>query len=160
MLELVRSGPQRLREIALDKRTGAAPATVLHLEGDLNFAIAPELAENLLQIAGRGARVLILRLKRARHLDATVMEALRRVAVSLRESDTTLILCGLSDSMEALLSQSELGAILGDEGLLRAGPRLMEGYERALQRARELLAPLPDERIFRREEPAAWSYEI
>jgi SulP family sulfate permease len=160
MLEIVRAGPHRLREIALDKDTGTTPAVVLHLEGDLNFAVASALAENLLEIAGRGAQVLILRLKRARHLDATVLEALRRVAVELRATDQTLILCGLTDPLAALLARSELAATLGEEGLLRAGPRLMEGYERAVQRARERLRPLDDAQIFRSEEAAGWSYEI
>jgi len=160
MVEIVRAGRERLREIPLDERTGATPVVVLHLEGDLNFAVAPELAEQLVEIAGRGPRVLILRLKRARHLDATVVEALRRVALELAEEGTTLILCGLGDEIAALLERSELARVLGPEGLLRAGPRLMEGYERALQRARSLLAPLDDQALFRREEPAAWSYEI
>ena len=101
-----------------------------------------------------------VRLKRARHLDATVLEALRRVAVELRATDQTLILCGLTDQIAALLSRSELAEARGEEGLRRAGPRLMEGYERAVQRASERLRPLDDAQIFRHEEAAAWSYEI
>ena len=46
------------------------------------------------------------------------------------------------------------------EGLLRAGPRLFEGFQRALARTRELLRPLGDEEIFRRDAPAGWMYEI
>jgi len=33
-------------------------------------------------------------------------------------------------------------------------------YERAKKRARELLVPASEDQIFRREAPAAWSYEI
>jgi SulP family sulfate permease len=160
MVELVQAGASRLREIPLDGATGATPVVALHLEGDLNFAVAPELADRLLEIASRGPRVLILRLKRARHLDATVLEALRRVAVELERCGTVLILCGITDEIAVPLGKSELAGVLGSEGLLRSGPRLMEGYERALVRARELLKPLSDERIFRHEGPAAWSYEI
>ncbi len=160
MVELVRAGENRLREIPLDGATGTTPAVVLHLEGDLNFAVAPELGDQLLQISERGPRVMILRLKRARHLDATVLEALRRVAVELDRGGTALILCGLTSEIAELLGKSELARILGSEGLLPTGPRLMEGYERALARARELLKPLPDEQIFRHEGPASWSYEI
>jgi SulP family sulfate permease len=160
MVEIVRAGEHRLREIPLDATTGTTPAVVLHLEGDLNFAVAPELAERLRAIGARGMRVLILRLKRARHLDATVLEALRRVSADLQQVGATVILCGLTDEIAELLRGSELEEVLGTEGLLRTGPRLMEGYERALERARDLLKPLSDSQIFRREKPAAWSYEI
>ena len=160
MVELVRAGVSHLREIPLDAGTGTTPVVVLHLEGDLNFAVAPELAERLLLIGSRGPQVVILRLKRARYLDATVIEALRRVTLELQRGGITVILCGLTDEIAELLRGTELERALGRDGLLRTGPRLMEGYERALARSRDLLKPLPDQRIFRYEELAAWSYEI
>ena len=78
-----RAAQRRLREVPIDARTGTTPAVILHLEGDLNFAVAPELADRLKEISARGPEVLILRLKRARHLDATVLEVLRRLAADL-----------------------------------------------------------------------------
>lgn len=160
MVEIVRDGAQRLREIALDERTGTTPAVILHLEGDLSFAVAPALHERLSAIAARGPRVLILRLKRARHLDATALEVLRRVFTELRERDAAFFLCGITDPMAVLLERTELGRELGAQGLLRAGPRLFEGFERARDQARALLRPLSDEEIFRSESPGPWSYEI
>jgi SulP family sulfate permease len=164
MMEIVRAGGERFREIPLDERSGTTPAVLLHLEGDLNFAVASELSDRMTEIAERGARVLVLRLKRARHLDATVLEALRQTFAGMRARGITVVLCGLTDEVAALLEASELAAVLGPEGLLRAGPRLFEGFERALLRTRKLLAPLGDERIFRTElTPVAESpisYEI
>jgi SulP family sulfate permease len=155
MVEIVRAGPGRFRELPLDERTGANPAVLLHLEGDLNFAVATELAERLLEIANRSPRVLVLRLKRARHLDATLLEALRHAFEELRGRGITVILCGLTDDVARLIEASELAPVLGTEGLLRAGPRLFEGFERALVRTRRLLAPLVDDEIFRGESPGA-----
>jgi SulP family sulfate permease len=105
--------------------------------------------------------VVVLRLKRARHLDATTLEALRHAAVELRRGGAEVILCGLTDRIAELLARTELGRELGPEGLLRAGPRLFEGFERALGRARSLLAR-SDREIFRCEsdQPTAWTYEI
>ncbi len=160
MVEIVRAGRDRVREIPIDERTGTSPAVVLHLEGDLNFAVAGELADQLRTIAERRPRVLILRLKRARHLDATVLEGLRRVFEDCTDAGTTPILCGLQPETADLLAQTEVGRLLGREGLLETGPRLFEGLERAYARAREMLAPRGDSEIFRDEQPDAWSYEI
>lgn len=160
LVEIVRAGGGRFREIEIDAATGTSPAVLLHLEGDLNFAVAPELDEQLMRIGERGARVVVLRLKRARYLDATVLEVLRRVFGELRRGGATVILCGLTEPMAALLADTELGRELGPQGLLRTGPRLFEGFERALQRTRVLLRPLPEESVFRSEPPEGWAYEI
>ena len=161
MVEIVRAGGERFREIAIDERTGTTPAVLLHLEGDLNFALASELAEKLGEIAARGPRVMVLRLKRARYLDATVLEALRPVFVELQERGSHVFFCGLTDTLAALLEGTELGRQLGPDGLLRTGPRLFEGFERALSRTRELLGPQSDDEIFRSdEEQPRWTYEI
>jgi SulP family sulfate permease len=160
MVELVRAGSARFREIPIDSRTGDTPAVLLHLEGDLNFAVAEELADRLLEIGRRGPRVVVLRLKRARHLDATVLESLRYAAEELKRSGTVMVVCGLTDQLAALLEETELCQLLGPDGLLRAGPRLFEGFERALRRIRTLLRPLADDEIFRSEGPVGWMYEI
>lgn len=163
MVELVRAPGERFSEIPIDAETGRSPAVLLHLEGDLNFAVAPALADRLHEIAARGSRgpsVVVLRLKRARHLDSTVLEVLREVALEVQAHGGTLVICGLTDPMARLLAPSELARVLGPGGLLRSGTRLFEGFERALDRCRELLRPLSDDEIFRSEANPAWSYEI
>lgn len=160
MVEIVRAGRDRVREIPIDERTGTTPAVVLHLEGDLNFAVAGELSDQLRAIAERRPRVLILRLKRARHLDATVLDGLRRVFEDCSAAGTTPILCGLQHKTAESLARTDVGRLLGPEGLLETGPRLFEGLERAYARARTLLAPRDDSEIFRDEQPDVWSYEI
>ena len=97
---------------------------------------------------------------RIRHLDATVLEALRQSAAALQDRGTAVVVCGLRDELVDLLEGSELAALLGPDGLLRAGPRLFEGFERALDHTRRLLRPLSDDEIFRCEEPSGWMYEV
>lgn len=158
MVELVRSRAGRMREIPIDERTGETPAVLLHLEGDLNFAVASQLSERLAEIGARGPEVVVLRLKRARYLDATVLEALREAANTLRASGTRVLLCGLTPELAELLADSELAAALGDDALLPSGDRLFEGFERVLARTRELLAPRGDDEIFRADDaPGAWT---
>lgn len=151
LVEIVRAGEGRFREIPVDERTGTWPAVLLHLEGDLNFAVAPELTDRLSEIAARGPRVVVLRLKRARHVDATVLEALRQAFSALRARGAAVLVCGLTDDVARFLESSELATLLGPGALLRAGPRLFEGFERAVDEARHRLAPLSEERIFRGE---------
>ena len=114
-----------------------------------------------MEVAGRGAEVLILRLKRARYLDSTVLEALRRVVAQLDERGVKVLLCGLTAPIARLIERTEIGPMLGPEGLLRAGPRLSEGFEKALERTRARLRPRTGAEIFRSEEPEVpGSYEI
>jgi SulP family sulfate permease len=160
MVELAQSGQRRLREIPIDARTGTTPAVILHLEGDLNFAVAPQLSDRLKEISARGPEIVILRLKRARHLDATVLEVLRRLAADLESRGAMLVLCGLAEPVLALLARTELGAVLGPEALLPTGGRLFEGLERALDLARERLRPRAESEIFRFESGDEWQYEI
>jgi len=123
---------------------------LLHLEGDLNFAIAGDLSDRLAEISERGPRVVVLRLKRAQHLDATVIESLREAVLTLERSGTRIVLSGLSHEIGSLLAETELGALLGDEGVLRSGDRLFEGFERSMERARALLGDSAEGEIFRR----------
>jgi SulP family sulfate permease len=158
--ELVRAGSDRLREIPVDERTGRTPVAVLNLEGDLSFAVAPDLTERLLEIGARGARVIVLRIKRAHYLDATVLEALRRVLGQVGSRGTRILLCGLTDDKVSLIRRTGLGRSLGEEGLIQSGARLAEGLERALRRAEEIAGPGRQEELFRTEEDSGWIYEI
>ena len=160
MVELALGGQRRLREIPIDESSGTTRAVVLHLEGDLNFAIAPELSDRLQEICARGPEIVILRLKRARHLDATVLEVLRRLASELGLRGAELVLCSLPRPVVATLARTELGAALGPERLLSAGERLHEGVERALDLARARLRRRPDAEIFRCEPGDDGDYEI
>jgi anti-anti-sigma regulatory factor len=152
-----RLGQRRAR----DRRrcTGTTRAAVPHLEGDL-AAVAPELSDRLQEICARGPELVILRLKRARHLDATVLEVLRRLASDLELRGAELVLCSLPATVVSALARTELGALLGAGRLLPAGERLHEGLERALDLARRRLGPRSDAEIFRCEVGDDGDYEI
>lgn len=143
--ELVESGPQRFSEHAIDDQTGGTPVVLLHLEGDLNFAVAQQLSDRLADIGLRGPRVVVLRMKRVTYLDATVLESLRASVERLGEKGTRFVLCGLTPEQLEMLDGTELVDLLGDEGLVRSGERLFEGFEEALRQARRLAANETDE---------------
>jgi anti-anti-sigma factor len=143
-----------MREIPIDTATGTTPVVLLQCEGDLNFAVAQALSDRLAEIGRRGPRVIVLRVKRVAHLDATVLEVLREAVTRLARRDTRFVLCGLTDDHVALLEGTELAAALGEEGLVRTGARLFEGFEEALRRARRMAGEGADRELFRAE-PAA-----
>ncbi len=159
--ELVSGGGGRMREIPVDARTGSTPVAVLNLEGDLSFAVAPDLTDRLLEIGGRGARVILLRIRRAPYLDATILEALRRVLRELQSGGTRVLLCGLTQDKVALIRRTGLGRALGEDGLIPSGVRLSEGLERALNRARQIAGEGTEEELLRVEgDTDDWAYEI
>ena len=81
-------------------------------------------------------RVVILRLRNMTAIDATGLHALMHLADRLRASGRHLVLCGMRDQPERLMSQAKFHRTLGERNLQ---PTL----ESAIVRARELLAEGP-----------------
>ncbi len=160
VFELAYAGERQFREIPVDARTGRSKVVLLNLEGDLSFAVAPDLRDRLLEIAGRGPEVMVVRIKRAPSLDASVLEVLRRLVRELDVRGTRVVLCGLTEDKVELIRRTELGRTLGPERLIPTGPRLAEGLERAIRLAREMVGEAPDDAIFRTEVSSTWSYQI
>jgi SulP family sulfate permease len=158
--ELLVAGAGRMREIPVDERTGASAVTVLNLEGHLSFAVAADLRDHLSRIGSRGGRVIVVRLKRTPSLDATVLESLRRSVRELGAQGVRVILCGLTEERVELILRTGLGRDLGEEGLVPTGPRLVEGLERALDRARGLVPAEEGRDVFRSDPDTGWVYEI
>ncbi len=83
-------------------------------------------------------RVVMLRLRNMTAIDATGLHALMHLADRLRASGRHLVLCGMRDQPERLMSQAEFHRTLGEHNLQ---PTL----ESAIVRAKELLAEGPPE---------------
>ncbi len=89
------------------------------------------------------------------HVTATchgiwALERRREALLTRARAGTRVVLSGLSDEIASLQEQTELGALLGEEGVLRSGDRLFEGFERSMERARVLLGESSESEIFRR----------
>ena len=115
--------------------------SIIHVEGELFFGAADLF---LTQVAAASAdpllRVLILRLKNARHMDATCILALENLLKSLRNQKRHLLLSGLTKDMYRVLRDSGLADIIGRENLFPASSRNPNvSTHNALQRARLVL---------------------
>jgi SulP family sulfate permease len=167
LVEMTVAGNRAFREIELDDETGSYPIVVLQLEGDLFFGVVDELEESLERIAARGAKAIVIRLKRAHAIDATASEALASFAEHFREDGGRLVLCGLRPDFEERIRRSHLGEVLGAENLLPTGAEPFASIRQAVEAVRRELADRgglgPDDTPIRpalRDLPEAWSYSI
>jgi SulP family sulfate permease len=148
-----------LREMG-EKRKRPIPAiSIVHVEGDLFFGAA-ELFRTQIQrtVSDPAIQVIILRLKNARHLDATSVMALEDLIRFMRGKGLHLIISGASRDVYRVLKQSGVLLTLqagcdrraGESNLFLTNPRNPNLSTRgALKRAQQLLGTTKaDIRIF------------
>jgi SulP family sulfate permease len=115
--------------------------SIIHVEGELFFGAAELFREEIRRLCDDGnVKVVILRLKNARHLDATSVLALEELVHHLRQSGRHLLLSGASRDVYRVLRNSGLLDVLGKENFFLASPRNPNYSTReALRRAQQLL---------------------
>jgi sulfate permease, SulP family len=89
---------------------------IYSLEGELFFGAAPDLEEHLdlmAAVADEGVRVIVLRLKRARNPDAVCLSVLDRFVEQMRETNVTVLLCGVRPDLMKAVESSGLLRHLG-----------------------------------------------
>ncbi|MEM7602937.1 MAG: SulP family inorganic anion transporter, partial [Verrucomicrobiota bacterium] len=140
-----------LRE-AGEKRSRPMPAiSIVHVEGDLFFGAA-ELFRTQIQKTSLDPdlRVIILRLKNARHLDATSVVALEEMVHFLNAHDRFVIISGATKEVYRVLKNAGTVEVIGRKNIFANNPRNPNLSTRnALKRAQELLGTTEaDIRIF------------
>ena len=138
------SGRNRKRESHGFTQPGVRYCThihVLNLEGSMFFGASGELETALDDVlVNKDIQVIILRLKRIRHLDITSIDTLLRVVAQLQREGRHCLLVGMRGGNVRYLQQ--VGAIetLGEENLFPSQPTYwFVALEDALTRALELI---------------------
>ena len=131
------------------KSDGPGQVRVINVQGELFFGAADLFQNTLKSITchDEDLKVVILRLKNARDIDATACLALQQLAHYLKESGRQLILCGLTFPTWEVLSHSGTIDVIGKENLFIADqkrPKL--SLQKALKRARKLIQEIPQEK--------------
>lgn len=149
LIEYEFSEAGELREMG-EKRQRPIPAiSIVHVEGDLFFGAA-ELFRTQIQrtISDPAIRVIILRLKNARHLDATSVMALEDLILFMRGHGLHLIVSGAPKDVYRVLKKSGILVTLqegcdrraGESNIFLTNPRNPNLSTRAaLKRAQQLL---------------------
>jgi len=115
--------------------------SIVHVEGELFFGAA-ELFRTQIQrtCADPNLKVIILRLKNARHLDATSVMALEELVRVMRSEHRDIIISGAMREVYRVLKNSGLLEEIGRENIFMgsaANPNL--STRNALKRAQEIL---------------------
>lgn len=115
--------------------------SIVHVEGELFFGAA-ELFRTQIQRTCNDPRlrVIILRMRNARHLDATSVMALEELIRFLRSKERHLIVSGVTKDVYRVLKNSDLIDVLGRDNIFVYSPANPNIATRnALKRAQELL---------------------
>jgi SulP family sulfate permease len=125
--------------------------SIVHVEGELFFGAAELFRSQIQQTAADpNLRIIILRMKNARHLDATSVMALQELTDFLRFDGRDLIISGLSKEVYRVLKNAGMVPVIGRENLFigsAQNPNL--STRNALKRAQSILGTSQaDVRIF------------
>ncbi|HRQ89917.1 MAG TPA: SulP family inorganic anion transporter, partial [Bacteroidia bacterium] len=130
-----------LREAGEKKERPIPAISIVHVEGDLFFGAA-ELFRTQIQKTSLDPdlKVIILRLKNARHLDATSVMALEEMVHFLRDHERHVIISGATKDVYRVLKNSGTVEVIGRDNIFVNHPRNPNLSTRnALIRAQELL---------------------
>ena len=115
--------------------------SIVHVEGELFFGAA-ELFRNQIQSTASdpNLKVIILRMKNARHLDATSVIALEELVTYLRSEGRELLISGVMKEVYKVLKTSGAVQFIGRDNIFPgsiSNPNL--ATKNALKRAQEII---------------------
>jgi SulP family sulfate permease len=130
--------------------------SIIHVEGELFFGAADLFQQQVRKLAeNQNIRVFILRMKNARHLDASTVMALETLHEYLRETSRYLLISGSNPDVTRVLRNSGLLEQIGEKNIFPAEENATAATRNALKRAKELLpGESLDVRVFYDRKPA------
>jgi SulP family sulfate permease len=129
--------------------------SIIHVEGELFFGAADLFQEQVRSLAeNQNIRVFILRMKNARHLDASTVMAMENLHDYLTQTGRHLLISGSSPEVTRVLENSGLLRQIGRENIFPAEANATMATRNALKRAKELLpGEAADLRVFYDKKP-------
>jgi SulP family sulfate permease len=122
------------------KQLESGRATFLFVYGNLFYAAASTLENNLPDVEGTFRAVVILLLRGNEDVGSTVNEVFRRYAEALQNHSGKLILAGVSQALHNQLERTGLINIIGPENIFPATDSIGEAGNAALKAATDWLA--------------------
>ena len=129
-----------MREIGVKTERSHPEISIIHVEGELFFGAAELFEDEVRRLAhDTNIRVVILRMKNARHLDATAVMALEALLKFLRAGNRLLLISGPSPGVMGVLRRSGLLDEIGHDCVFEAEENLTASTRKALVRAQQFL---------------------
>jgi SulP family sulfate permease len=129
-----------LTQLEEKKERKHAQISIIHVEGELFFGAAELFHSQVRSLADDDdIKIFILRLKNARHLDATTVMALLELNDYLQRTGRKLLVSGVSADVERVLANSGALEKIGRENVFSAEANPTASTKRALERATQLL---------------------
>jgi SulP family sulfate permease len=124
--------------------------SIIHVEGELFFGAADLFQEEVRRLAeDQNIRVFILRMKNARHLDASTVMAMENLYDYLRQTGRHLLISGSNPEVTKVLRNSGLLFQIGETNIFPAEQNPTVATRSALKRAQQLLPDQkPEVRVF------------
>jgi SulP family sulfate permease len=140
LVEYAISETGTLAELRDPKERPHPEISIIHVEGELFFGAADLFQEQVRSLAeNQNIRVFILRMKNARHLDASTVMALENLHDYLRETGRHLLISGSNPDVTRVLENSGLLQQIGRENIFPAEENATMATRNALKRAKDLL---------------------
>nr|WP_281387994.1 sodium-independent anion transporter [Puniceicoccus vermicola] len=118
-----------MKEITFDDRGNLTPEgleekrpeiAIVHVEGDLFFASSDLFLEQMRRMVSHAnQRAIILRLRNARHLDATAALTIMDLIRFARKNNCAFLVSGAHEEIDKIFQRSGLMAELGEENFFR-----------------------------------------
>ncbi len=140
-----------MREIRDPNDRNEPEISIIHVEGELFFGAAEVFEQEVRRLANDpNIKVVILRMKNARHLDATTVAAIEALQNFMKANNRLLVISGASPSVMRVITRSGLLAVMGKENVFPAQENLTAATRQALIRGKEFLGHevSPNLRIF------------
>ena len=136
-----------LAELADSAKRTHPQISIIHVEGELYFGAAELFQQEVRRLAeDQNIRVFILRMKNARHLDASAVMALENLHDYLRQTGRYLLISGSNRDVSRVLTNSGLLKQIGEENVFPAEANATLSTRKALKRAQDLL-PATDVKV-------------
>ncbi len=117
------------------QKAAPSPVVTINMEGDLYFAAVDDLDYQLLRGLTPQTKVVVLRMKRLRAVGSTAMAILEHFWKILGERGIRLVVCGIEDELEEVLTKSGLRRQIGEQNIFYADNKLFQSTELAHARA-------------------------
>ena len=132
-------------ETPAPKKLKSSQVTVLFIYGNLFYAAASTLENNLPSVEKASRPVVILLLRGYEDVGSTVSEVLRRYTQALQANQGKLIMAGVSPALLAQLQRTGLLELIGKENIYLTTKNIGEAGNAAYRAATDWLASFPNE---------------